>query len=83
MNTEIEQAQAVVQDARKAVVELENARLYVNDALPKAQQALEAAVAKLRRLNQADGTAAVESHQAEVDRLTQLITAANEGRNHV
>jgi len=83
MNTELEQAQAAVQAARKAVVELENARLYLIDALPKARQALEASVAQLRRLTVEDGTAAKNQHQAEVDRLTQLITAAKEGRNHV
>lgn len=79
MNPELEQAQAAVQAARAQVVELESARLYVNDALPKAQQALEAAVAKLRRLTQADGTAAVESHQAEVARLEAAI---QEARSH-
>ncbi|MNM37103.1 hypothetical protein D3C81_478260 [compost metagenome] len=79
----LEAAQAAVQDARKALAELENARLYVNDALPKAQQALEAAVGRLRRLTQADGTAAAASQQREIDRLTAEITAARGERNHV
>ncbi|UPK87349.1 hypothetical protein [Pseudomonas sp. A2] len=83
MNTEIEQAQAAVQAARAQVVELESARLYVNDALPKAQQALEAAVAKLRRLNLLDGGAAAANQQAEIDRLTAAIAAVKEGRHHV
>lgn len=83
MNTEIEQAHAAVLAARKAVVELENARTYLTDALPKAQQALEAAVAKLRRLNLLDGGAAAANQQAEIDRLTAKIAAVKEGRHHV
>lgn len=83
MNTEIEQAQTAVQAARAQVAELERARQYLDDAQPKAQQALEAAVAKLRRLNQLDGTAAAASHQAEVARLEAAIAAVKEGRNHV
>jgi hypothetical protein len=83
MNTEIEQAHAAVQIARQAVVELERAQAYVTDALPKARQNLESAVAKLRRLNQLDGTAAAASHQAEVARLEAAIAAVKEGRHHV
>lgn len=83
MNPELEQAQAAVLAARKAVAELESARLYVNDALPKAQQSLEAAVAKLRRLNQADGTAAAVNQQREIERLEAAIAAVKEGRHHV
>ena len=83
MNTEIEQAQAAVQDARKAVAELESARTYLADALPKAQQELEAAVAKLRRLNLLDGGAAAADQQREINRLAAEITAVKEGRHHV
>ena len=83
MNTEIEQAHAAVQIARQAVVELERAQAYVTDALPKARQNLESAVAKLRRLNQLDGTAAAANQQAEIDRLTAAIAAVKEGRHHV
>lgn len=79
MNTEIEAAQAAVQAARAQVVELENLQRYVNDALPKAQQALEAAVARLRRLTTLDGRAAAASRQAEV---TRLEAAIKEARNH-
>lgn len=78
MNT-LEQAQAAVQAARKQVVELENAQAYVAEALPKARQALEAAVAAERRLTQADGTAADNQRQAEIDRLT---AALKEARHH-
>ncbi|MGE8465276.1 MAG: hypothetical protein ACN6QE_03950 [Pseudomonas putida] len=79
MNPEIEAAQAAVQAARAQVVELENVSRYVNDALPKAQQALEAAVAKLRRLTQADGSADQLCRQHEVARLE---TAIKEARHH-
>lgn len=83
MNTEIEQAHAAVQAARAQVAELENARTYLTDALPKAQQALEAAVAKLRRLNLLDGGAAAANQQREIDWLTAAIAAVKEGRHHV
>ncbi|WP_085602108.1 hypothetical protein [Pseudomonas sp. B10(2017)] len=83
MNTEIEQAHAAVLAARKAVVELQDAEAYVAKHLPLAGQALEAAVAKLRRLNQADGTAAAANQQAEIERLTAAIAAVKEGRHHV
>lgn len=79
MNPEIEQAQAAVQAARAQVTELENVQRYVNDALPKAQQALEAAVAKARRLTQADGSADQLCRQHEIDRL---IAAIKEVRSH-
>ncbi|BBU44958.1 hypothetical protein PPTS312_28730 [Pseudomonas putida] len=79
MNPEIEAAQAAVQAARAQVVELENVQRYVTDALPKAQQALEAAVAKLRRLTQADGSADQLCRQHEIDRLNAAI---KEARNH-
>lgn len=83
MSTEIEQAHAAVLAARKAVVELQDAEAYVAKHLPLAGQALEAAVAKLRRLTQADGTAAAANQQAIIDRLTAEITAARGERNHV
>ncbi|MNE35491.1 hypothetical protein D3C80_1292540 [compost metagenome] len=83
MNTEIEQAHAAVLAARAQVAELESARTYLADALPKAQQALEAAVARVRRLNQADGTAAAVNQQREIDRLEAAIAAVKEGRHHV
>ncbi|WP_406833654.1 hypothetical protein [Pseudomonas asiatica] len=83
MNTEIEHAQAAVLAARKAVVELQDAEAYVAKHLPLARQALEASVAQLRRLNQADGGAAAANQQAEIDRLTAAIAAAKEGRHHV
>ncbi|MDD2135651.1 hypothetical protein [Pseudomonas kurunegalensis] len=79
MNSEIEAAQAAVQAARAQVVELENVQRYVNDALPKAQQALEAAVAKARRLTQADGTADQLCRQHQLDRLTAAIANARHG----
>ncbi|MFF7863432.1 hypothetical protein [Pseudomonas monteilii] len=79
MNPEIQAAQAAVQVARAQVVELENIQRYVNNALPKAQQALEAAVAKLRRLTQADGSADQLCRQHEIDRLNAAI---KEARNH-
>lgn len=79
----LEAAQAAVQDARKAVAELKDAEAYVAKHLPLAGQALEAAVARLRRLNQADGTAAAANQQAEIDRLTAKITAAKGGTSHV
>ncbi|KYC14214.1 hypothetical protein [Pseudomonas sp. ABFPK] len=79
----LEAAQAAVQDARKAVAELQDAEAYVAKHLPLAGQALEAAVARLRRLNQADGTAAAANQQAEIDRLTAKIAAVKEGRHHV
>lgn len=79
MKPEIEAAQAAVQAARAQVVELENVQRYVNDALPKAQQALEAAVAKLRRLTTLDGTADQLCRQHEIDRLTAAI---KEVRSH-
>lgn len=79
MTPEIEDAQTAVQAARTQVVELENIQRYVKDALPKAQQALEAAVAKLRRLTQADGSADQLCRQHQ---LEQLNAAINEARNH-
>lgn len=78
MNT-LEQAQAAVQAARAKVIELEAASAYVTDALPKARQELDAAVAAERRLTQADGTAADNQRQAEIDRLT---AALKEARHH-
>lgn len=82
MNAEIQAAQAAVQAARAQVVELENVQAYVTSALPLAQQALEAAVAKLRRLTQADGGADQLCRQHEIDRLTAAIANAKEVRSH-
>lgn len=82
MNPEIEQAQAAVQAARAQVTELENVSRYVNDALPKARQSLEGAVARLRRLTQADGSADQLCRQHEIDRLTTAIANAKEVRSH-
>ena len=83
MNIEIEQAEAAVQNAKTQYDELVRAHLMLRDRLPAAQQALEAARAKLRRLKQANGIAATSCQQREVDRLTAAITAANEDRPNV
>ncbi|MFJ4348906.1 hypothetical protein [Pseudomonas sp. NPDC089401] len=84
MNDQITQAHAAVQAARARIDDLEHAQAMVSDALPKARQELEAASAKLRRLNQADGRAVAATQQAEIDRLTAAIVAARqEGPSHV
>jgi hypothetical protein len=76
MNTEITDAQAAVQAARARVLELQNVRAFVADALPKARQALEAAVAAERRLVLADGSAHQAQCQSEIERLTAAINHA-------
>ncbi|MFP3448226.1 hypothetical protein [Pseudomonas sp. SIMBA_067] len=82
MTTEIEQAEAAVRQAKDQYDELVRAHLMLRDRLPAAQQELEAARAQLRRLKQADGTAATLCQQREIDRLTAAIAAANEDRSH-
>jgi hypothetical protein len=84
MNTVIETAQATVQAARVKVDDLEHAQSMLAEHLPLARQELEAAVAQLRRLTQADGTAAANQRQVEIDRLTQAIhNARHGGASHV
>ncbi|WP_144173581.1 hypothetical protein [Pseudomonas sp. Kh13] len=80
---ELKQAQQAVQAARVRVDDLEHAHAMLTEQLPKARQELEAARAKLRRLNQLDGTAATLCQQAEIDRLTAAIIAANGGTQNV
>lgn len=75
----IEQAQQAVQAARAKVDDLEHAAAMVAEQLPRARQEFEAAVALLRRLTLADGTAAAAQYQSEIERLTQAINHARHG----
>ncbi|UVM64588.1 hypothetical protein LOY34_14640 [Pseudomonas sp. B21-009] len=71
---EIEAANALVKVAQTRVAELQDAERMLREALPQAQQALEAAKARLRRLKTAGARA--DARAAEIAALQSRIAEA-------
>lgn len=77
--TPLEAAREAVERAQVKVAELRNARAFLRDALPEAEQALEAANEQLRRLK-APG-ARVANQKAELAALKRRINEASHQEN--